>query len=41
MCEETLEEEGVNMYVHYANKCYVTYEEAEKSITESESEDKG
>lgn len=36
MCEETLEEDGVNMYVHYANKCYSTYEEAEKSIVESE-----
>jgi uncharacterized protein (UPF0371 family) len=35
MCEETLEEEGVNMYVHYANKCYPTYEEAEKNIAGS------
>lgn len=32
MCEETLEEDGINMYVHFANKCYATYEEAEKSI---------
>lgn len=36
MCEETLEEDGVDMYVHYANKCYATYEEAEKCIAESE-----
>jgi hypothetical protein len=30
MCEETLEDDGVYMYVHYADKCYSTYEEAEK-----------
>ncbi|SDW44785.1 hypothetical protein SAMN05216391_10819 [Lachnospiraceae bacterium KHCPX20] len=36
MCEETLEDEGVDMYVHYANKCYATYEEAKKRIEESE-----
>jgi hypothetical protein len=35
MCEETLEEDGVNMYIHYANKCYPTYEEAEKNIAGS------
>ena len=36
MCEETLEDDGVYMYVHYADKCYPTYEEAEKFIAESE-----
>lgn len=36
MCEETLEEDGVDMYVHYADKCYPTYEEAEESIVGSE-----
>lgn len=35
MCEETLEGDGVNMYIHYANKCYPTYEEAEKNIAGS------
>ena len=39
MCEETLEEDGVNMYVHYADKCYLTYEEAKKNIVESEEEE--
>lgn len=39
MCEETLEDDGVGMYVHYANKCYPTYEEAEKNIVESEDEE--
>lgn len=36
MCEETLEEDGVDMYVHYANECYPTYEEAEENILGSE-----
>lgn len=36
MCEETLEEDGVDMYVHYANKCYPTYEDAEAIILGSE-----
>ena len=36
MCEETLEEDGVDMYVHYANKCYPTYEDAETIILGSE-----
>lgn len=36
MCEETLEEDGVDMYIHYANKCYLTLSEAEKNIVESE-----
>ena len=36
MCEETLVGDGVNMYVHYANKCYSTYEEAEKNIVGNE-----
>lgn len=36
MCEETLEEDGVDMYIHYANKCYLTLSEAEKNIMESE-----
>lgn len=36
MCEETLEEDGVDMYIHYANKCYPTYEEAEKFIVGNE-----
>lgn len=36
MCEETLEEDGVDMYVHYANKCYSTCEEAEKNILGNE-----
>jgi len=31
MCEDTLEANGVDMYVHYANKCYETYEEAKES----------
>jgi hypothetical protein len=36
MCEETLEEDGVCMYVHDADKCYSTYEEAEAVIMGSE-----
>lgn len=36
MCEKTLEEDGVDMYIHYANKCYPTYEEAEAVILGSE-----
>jgi hypothetical protein len=36
MCEETLEEDGVDMYIHYANKCYPTYEDAEAVILGSE-----
>jgi uncharacterized protein (UPF0371 family) len=36
MCEETLEEDGVDMYIHYANKCYPTYEDAEEVIMGSE-----
>lgn len=32
MCEETLEEGGVDMYIHYANKCYPTLSEAKKNI---------
>jgi hypothetical protein len=36
MCEETLEEDGVNMYIHYVNKCYPTLSEAEKNILGSE-----
>lgn len=39
MCEETLEEDGVDMYVHDAKKCYSTYEEAEKNIVGSEDEE--
>lgn len=39
MCEETLEDDGVDMYIHYANKCYPTYEEAEDAIMESEDYD--
>ena len=39
MCEETLEEDGVDMYIHYANKCYPTLGEAKKNIAESEDKD--
>lgn len=39
MCEETLEEDGVDMCIHYADKCYQTYEEAERNIFGSEVEE--
>lgn len=34
MCEETLEDNGVETYIHYANRCYPTYEDAEENILE-------
>ena len=34
MCEETLESHGVEMFVHHADKCYATLEEAEKEVEE-------
>ena len=32
MCEESLDGESVDLYIHYANKCYMTLEEAEEGL---------
>ena len=34
LCEETLSNDGVVMYIHLADKCYSTLEEAEKYLSE-------
>ena len=36
MCEETLEQDGVEVYIHYANKCYSTVEEAEENTDDTD-----
>ena len=36
MCDETLSNDGVGMYVHLADKCYSTLEEAEKHLEDNE-----
>ena len=34
MCEKTQEDYGVEMFIHYANKCFMTIEEAERNAGE-------